>query len=639
MIRGRARALIPYNLLMPSFDWSLPYPSNREGVLARTVVATSQPLAAQAGLRVMREGGNAIDGAIAAAITLTVVEPTSNGIGSDAFALVWSGGGLHGLNASGRAPAAMTPDRYAGMSVIPTSGWHGVTVPGAVSAWVELSRKFGRVPFERLFKAAIHYAREGFHVSRQTAYYWDRGYRTNRQFESWVATFAPKGRAPVAGELVTLPDHAATLELIAATNGEAFYRGELARDIAKHARETGSATGGGGLITEDDLAAHRADWVRPIALDFHGHRIHQIPPNGQGIIGLMALGMLRHHRLDEVEVDSVDSLHTQIEAMKLAFADGRRYVADIDSMSVVTPDTLLDPAYLESRARMIDKQRASDPAHGEPLRGGTVYLCTADAEGNMVSYIQSNYTGFGSGIVIPGRGIAMQNRSCCFTLEKGHPNEVGPGKRPYHTIIPGFVTVPASLPSPPGRGQGEGLLEPSPISGDGSGQGEGFAEKVPATFPEALTPNPSPPGRGESERPLLAFGVMGGYMQPQGHAQVLLRMLLHRQNPQAALDAPRWRIEAGRKVVIEPGFDDNIYEGLRARGHDLTIAPARTVEHGGGQAIWRLDDSPSRDDAEDRHARENGNPVPSASGGTSGNTSGGYFAASDQRRDGQAVGW
>jgi len=575
MIRGGSHALIHYNRAMPSFDWSLPYPSNREGVIARNVVATSQPLAAQAGLRAMQQGGNAIDAAIAAAITLTVVEPTSNGIGSDAFALVWSGGGLHGLNASGRAPAAMTPDRYAGLTAIPTSGWHGVTVPGAVSAWVELSRKFGRLPFERLFDSAIAYARDGFHVSRQTAFYWDRGYRAHRQFESWAATFAPRGRAPAAGELATLPDHAATLELIAATKGEAFYRGELARRIARHARETGSDTGG--LITEDDLASHQPDWVRPISLDFHGCRVHQVPPNGQGIIGLMALGMLRHHRLDEVEVDSVDSLHTQIEAMKLAFADGRRYVADIDHMPRgVTPDALLDPAYLESRARLIDKQRAADPAHGEPLRGGTVYLCTADAEGNMVSYIQSNYTGFGSGIVIPDTGIAMQNRGCCFTLEKGHPNEVGPGKRPYHTIIPGFVTRHAREGGHPGGHPGDG---------PGSERG-GFAE----------------------ERPLLAFGVMGGYMQPQGHAQVLLRMLLHRQNPQAALDAPRWRIEAGKNVVIEPGFDANIYDGLRARGHEVTIAPARTVEHGGGQAIWRLE----------RAA---------------------YFAASDQRRDGQAVGW
>lgn len=530
---------------MTDFDWSLPYPSQREGVFARNIVATSQPLAAQAGLRMLAAGGNAIDAAVATAIALTVVEPTSNGIGSDAFALIWAGGGLHGLNASGRAPKAMTPDRYAGMTTIPTQGWHGVTTPGAVSAWVELSDRFGRLSFEQLFEPAIEYAHGGFHVSRQTAYYWNRGYQTNKNLAPWMATFCPNGRPPRIGERFTSEAHARTLEKIALTKGEAFYHGELAAAIADHARETG------GFITEADLASHKADWVRPISLDWHGARIHQIPPNGQGIIGLMSLGMLAHHRLDETEVDSVDSLHAQIEAMKLAFADGRRFVADPDHMDV-SPAALLDPSYLESRARLIDKRHAGDPGRGEPRRGGTVYLCTADGEGNMVSYIQSNYTGFGSGIVIPQTGIALQNRGCCFTLEKSHPNEVGPGKRPYHTIIPGFVT--------------------------------------------------------RDEKPLLAFGVMGGYMQPQGHAQILLRTLMHRQNPQAALDAPRWRIEAGRQVVIEPGFDAATYDGLRQRGHEVTIAPARTVEHGGGQAIWRLED-------------------------------GAYFGASDQRRDGQAVGW
>lgn len=558
---------------MNDFDWSLPYPSQREGVFARNVVATSQPLAAQAGLRVLGQGGNAIDAAIATAIALTVVEPTSNGIGSDAFALIWAGGGLHGLNACGRSPAAMTSDRYAGLTAIPTQGWGGVTVPGAVSAWVEMSERFGRLPFEQLFEPAIEYARHGFHVSRQTAYYWDRGFRANRNMGPWMATFCPAGRPLHTGEMFVSEAHARTLEQIALSKGESFYHGELAVAIARHARETG------GLITADDLASHKADWVRPISLDWHGFRIHQIPPNGQGIIGLMALGLLARHRLDEVEVDSADSLHMQIEAMKLAFVDGRRFVADPDAMDV-EPAALLDPEYLDARARLIDRDRAADPGHGEPKRGGTVYLCAADSDGNMVSYIQSNYTGFGSGIVIPDTGIAMQNRGCCFTLETGHPNQVGPGKRPYHTIIPGFVTQ---------------------VDGGGTsvslGGRAGAAGATPAPLNNTVT-----------ERPILAFGVMGGYMQPQGHAQVLLRMLLHRQNPQAALDAPRWRIEQGLQVVIEPGFAHPTYEALLQRGHQLTVAPARTVEHGGGQAIWRM-------------------------------TDGAYFAASDQRRDGQAVGW
>lgn len=528
---------------MTHFNWTLPYPSQREAVLGRKAVATSQPLAAQAGLDIMQRGGNAVDAAIATAVTLTVVEPTSNGIGSDGFALVWTGGGLHALNASGRAPKAMTPDQYAGMERIPFEGWGGVTVPGAVSAWVELSHKFGRLPFADLFEPAIRYARDGFHVTRQTAYYWNRGFRSLNDRADWKATFAPDGRAPNAGEVFKSKAHARTLEMIAETKGEAFYRGELAGRIASHAREQG------GFITEEDLAAHRADWVRPLGLDFHGYTLHQIPPNGQGIIGQIALGLLKRFRMDEVEVDSAESLHLQIEAMKLAFADGHRYVADPEAMPF-EPEALLEEDYLESRAALVNRHHAADPQHGQPKHGGTIYLTAADDEGTMVSYIQSNYTGFGSGVVVPDTGIALQNRGCCFTLEEGHPNQVGAGKRPYHTIIPGFVT--------------------------------------------------------RDNQPVMSFGVMGGFMQPQGHAQMMLRTILHRQNPQAALDAPRWRVEEGRKVILEPGFDSAVVDKLRAMGHEIEIAEAKTVSHGGGQAIWKMAD-------------------------------GGYFAASDLRRDGQAV--
>ncbi|HRP62974.1 MAG TPA: gamma-glutamyltransferase [Phycisphaerales bacterium] len=508
------------------------------------MVATSQPLAAQAGLQMIASGGNAMDAAIAVAAALTVVEPTANGIGSDAFALIWAGGGLHGLNASGRAPAHLTADHFAGQETISQRGWDGVTVPGAVSAWVEVHRKFGSLPFEKLLEPAIRYARDGYLVSPQTASGWRNAVRAYRQFESWQSTFAPGGRSPRAGEKFTLPHHATTLEDIAATAGESFYRGDLAQKVAAHARETG------GLITEDDLADHASDWVRPISLDYRGLTLHEIPPNGQGLAALLMLGIVQHFDLASMEVDSADWLHVQIEAMKLAFADAHRYIADPDWLDVDIT-SLLDGAYLQSRAALIDRTQAQDFAHGAPKPGGTVLLATADASGNMVSFIQSNYTGFGSGIVVPNTGIAMQNRGCCFTLEQGHPNAPGPRKRPYHTIIPGFVT--------------------------------------------------------RNDKPIMAFGVMGGYMQPQGHAQVMIRLADHNQNPQAALDAPRWQVEKGLKVSIEPGFAPDVYASLRERGHDLAVADARTVAHGGAQAIYKLDD--------------------------------GYFGASDLRRDGQAVGF
>jgi gamma-glutamyltranspeptidase/glutathione hydrolase len=529
---------------MPDFDWSFPYPSQRMPVLARNVVATSQPLAAQAGLSMLAAGGNAADAAVAAAITLTVVEPCSNGIGSDAFALVWAGGGLHGLNASGRSPMGLPADRFDGLDRVPYYGWDGVTVPGAVSGWVVVSQRFGRLPFADLCAPAIRYAADGFLVSPQTAESWARSREIYRAFESWQQTFCPGGRAPRAGERFASPDHAATLRKIADTSGGAFYAGELARAIAAHARGTG------GWITEDDLAAHEADWVRPISMEYHGLTLHEIPPNGQGLAALQMLGIADHLALHEQPVDSARSLHLQIEAMKLAFADAHRYIADPAHMDVAV-EHLLDRAYLAERASLVDPARAGDPGAGTPRPGGTVYLTAADAEGTMVSFIQSNYTGFGSGIVVPGTGVALQNRGCCFSVEKGHPNEARPGKRPYHTIIPGFVT--------------------------------------------------------KGDEPLMSFGVMGGFMQPQGHAQVLIRIADHKQNPQAALDAPRWRVDGGRTVTIEPGFEPRVYEELRGLGHDVKVADARTVMHGRGQVAYKLDD--------------------------------GYFAASDLRSDGQAVGF
>ncbi len=526
---------------MESFGWELPYAWPRKPVLAADVVCTSQPLAAQAGLRMLADGGSAVDAAIATAITLTVVEPVSNGIGSDAFAIVWDGRELHGLNASGRSPAAWVPQYFGGKGV-PPFGWNSVTVPGAVSAWVELHAKFGSLPFERLFEPAISHARNGFLLSPTIAQQWAAQVPLFESQPGFAETFLPGGRAPRAGELVRLPDHAGTLEMIAATRGESFYRGALAAKLEAH------SIANGGAMRASDLAAHHADWVGTICGDYRGYTVHEIPPNGQGIVALIALGILDHFDMASLPVDSADSVHLQIEAVKLAFADAQAYVSDSDSMPI-SPASLLDPEYLRERAALIDPDHAKPVTAGTP-RGGTVYLTAADSSGVMVSMIQSNYMGFGSGVVVPGTGIALQNRGADFVAQQGHPNQVGPNKRPYHTIIPGFLTK------------------------DGA--------------------------------PVMSFGVMGGPMQPQGHVQVVARIVDHGQNPQAACDGPRFRWAQGREVACEKGFPAATLEELQRRGHQL-ITTDDYNQFGSCQAIWRLDD--------------------------------GYLAVSDPRRDGQAVGF
>jgi gamma-glutamyltranspeptidase / glutathione hydrolase len=489
----------------------------------------------------LADGGSAVDAAIATAIALTVVEPVSNGIGSDAFAIVWDDRQLHGLNASGRSPAAWTPE-YFGGNAVPALGWNSVTVPGAVSAWVELHAKFGKLPFERLFEPAISYGRNGFLVSPTIAEQWAVQVPLFKSQPGFAEVFMPGGRAPKPGELVTLPDHAATLEKIAATNGEVFYRGELAAKLEAH------ATANGGVMRAGDLAAHRADWVGTIDGAYRGYTIHEIPPNGQGIVALIALGILEQFNMASFPADSADCVHLQIEAVKLAFADAQTYVADVEHMPV-RPEHLLDREYLRQRAALIDRNRAKPASAGTP-RGGTVYLTAADASGVMVSMIQSNYMGFGSGVVVPGTGISLQNRGADFAVAPDHPNRVGPNKRPYHTIIPGF------------------------LSKDGA--------------------------------PVMSFGVMGGTMQPQGHVQVVTRIVDHGQNPQAACDGPRFRWEQDLQVSCEKGFPSSTLHELARRGHQLVTADDYG-QFGSCQAIWRLDD--------------------------------GYLAVSDPRRDGQAAGF
>ncbi len=525
------------------FSWSFPYPSQRMPVLAGNVVAASQPLAAQAGLQMLLRGGNAVDAVLAAAIALAIVEPTSNGLGSDAFSILWDGSGLFGLNGSGRAPMGLMPERFASLDKMPTLGWDAVTVPGAVSAWVELSTRFGGLPFEDLFVPAIRYARDGFLVSPITAAHWFHAAEIYKDFQDFGRTFLINGRAPKAGELFRCPDQAKTLEAIAESRGEAFYRGPLAHRIVEHAKKTG------GLMAFDDLAGHRAEWVEPLSVQYRNARLHEIPPNGQGLAALIALGILDHFDLQDCPVDSPDSIHLQVEAMKIAFAEAHRHISD-PAFMIVEPRAFLEEGFLKSCSGRILMDRAAFPESALPSGHGTVCLTAADESGMMVSFIQSNFLGFGSGVVIPQTGISLQNRGHGFSLEEGHPNRVGGGKRPYHTIIPGFVTR------------------------DG--------------------------------RPLMSFGVMGGHMQPQGHVQMMTRMFDYRQNPQAASDAPRWCVREDFSVVLEPGFSPSIAGELSRRGHTV-VEEASAGLFGGAQLIYRLD--------------------------------GGYCAASDHRKDGQAVGF
>lgn len=526
---------------VPPFDWTLPYRSRRSPLLARNVVATSQPLAAQAGLRMLLAGGNAADAAVATAIALTVLEPVMNGIGSDAFALVWNGSALHGLNASGRSPASWTPDRFAGRYTMPTEGWDCVTVPGAVSAWAAMSARFGKLPFDVLCQPAIEYARNGYLVSPTVSRQWEAQIPRLEREPGFAAAFMRNGRAPRPGERVQLPDHAATLEDIAATKGESFYRGALAAAIASFANGEG--------LTVEDLATHRADWVEPASQPYRGYRVHEIPPNGQGLSALIALGILEHTDLASHPPDSPDSMHVQIEAMKLGFADVYHHVSDPDTMQMRWQE-LLDPSYLKARAHLINPSRAAQPVAG-PAPSGTVYLTAADASGMMVSFIQSNYMGFGSGIVVPGTGISLQNRGSGFCLEPGHPNEVGPRKRPFHTIIPAFMT--------------------------------------------------------RDDRAVMSFGVMGADMQPQGHVQMVTRVVDYKQNPQAAADAPRWKIALDGSLLLEAAVSESTARALAQRGHRVHITPSESTEFGSAQLIYKLED--------------------------------GYVAGSEPRRDGQAVGF
>jgi gamma-glutamyltranspeptidase/glutathione hydrolase len=539
-----------------TFNFNAPYSSTRLPLFARNVVSTSHPLAAQAGLRMMLKGGNAVDAAIAAAATLTITEPVSNGLGSDAFCILWDGQQLHGLNASGNAPQSWSPDYFkrkygSDVATPPKRGFDSVTVPGAVSSWVALSERFGKLPFADLMEPAIDIAERGYLLPVVVQQKWAAATPELQSLPGFAESFLPWGRAPDVGELFQFKAAARGLRAIAQTKGEAFYGGEIAQAIERFSAQHG------GTLTAQDFAAYRPEWVTPIAQNYRGYTLHEIPPNGQGIAALIALGILEHFDVAGLLVDGVESQHLQIEAMKLAFADVYRYVADPSAMEV-SPAQMLDPAYLASRAKLIQMNKAQDFGAGNPVKGGTIYLTAADENGMMVSFIQSNYMGFGSGCVEPEFGVSLQNRGHGFNVQSGGLNPanlVAPGKRPFHTIIPAFLT--------------------------------------------------------QDGQPVMSYGVMGANMQPQGHMQTLVRMLDYGQNPQAACDAPRWRYNEGYSINVEANMNVQTVQGLSDRGHKMDVINDSYQDFGAGQFIWRMGDPKVQ----------------------------GYVAASDARRDGQAVGF
>ncbi|HOT11166.1 MAG TPA: gamma-glutamyltransferase family protein [Polyangiaceae bacterium] len=513
-------------------------------------MATSQPLAAQAGLRMLASGGNAVDAAIAAAAALTIVEPVSCGLGGDAFAMVWDGHRLHGLNASGTAPASWSltyfTRRYG--SVFPQRGADTVTIPGAVAGWAALHNRFGRLSLSDCLEPAIELACQGFGVTPIVQTKWAAQVDALQSQPGFASTFMPHGRAPFVGERFVLAQAAQTLRRIGQSAGRDAYEGQTAEKIVGFLREHG------GRMTLADLREFQPIWVEPISREYHGFALHELPPNGQGIAALITLGLLDHFDFPSLAPDTVTFFHLPIEAMKAAFSQVYRHVTD-DRHMIIEPVALLDDARLAQLASRIRLDAATDFDQGLPPAGDTVYLATADASGMMVSFIQSNYMGFGSGLVVPDIGVSLQNRGCGFCLEPNHPNVVAPRKRPFHTIIPAFLT--------------------------------------------------------RNGAPQMCFGVMGGNMQPQGHVQTLLRMIDHHQNPQTACDAPRWKVQRGLQISLEPSIPMPVRQGLADLGHQIVHETDSYMDFGSGQFIWRLSD-----DLAD-----------------------GYMAASDHRRDGCAVGF
>jgi gamma-glutamyltranspeptidase/glutathione hydrolase len=517
------------------------------------VIATSQPLATAAGLAVLQKGGNAIDAAVTAAAVLNLVEPHMTGIGGDMFALFWSAKEkkLVALNASGRSGSLMTREELAkrGHTSVPLFGAEPITVPGALSGWVALLQRYGTISLAQALGPAIRLADEGFPVSPVIAGQWAGRVELLARDEGARATYLIDGtRAPRPGEWFRNPDLAASFRSIAEGGPEVLYGGALGRRIVDRVRQLG------GFLTLEDLAGQKVEWVQPISTTFRGKTVWELPPNNQGIAVLEILKILEPYDLKALGHNSAAYLHLLIEAKKLAYADLARWVGDPGAMTVDVK-RLVDPGFIAARRAQIDPRKAAERVGpgAAATAGETIYLAAADSAGNMVSFINSNYEEFGSGVVVPGTGFVLQDRGAGFTMEPGLPNTVGPGKRPFHTLIPGFVT----------------------------------------------TPGP------QGEEPWLAFGVMGGAIQPQGHVQVLLNLLEFGMDPQEAVDAARFRHYEGLHVALEGPIPDSVRKQLEALGHQVTLLTPWNA--GGGQMVMRLPR--------------------------------GWAAASDPRKDGMAAGW
>jgi len=511
------------------------YPSKRNVVYARHAMAcTSVPLSAQIGLQIMKEGGNAMDAAVAMAAAMPLMEPTGNGLGADCFALVWveKEKKLYGLNASGVSPASISGDKLKvmGMTEIPKFGWTPTMVPGAPAGWAAVQKRFGTKTLAELFAPAIGYARDGYPIPVEVGGAWSRStkrYAALAQekpelFGPWCEAFMKSdGTAYGPGDIFRWEDYARTLEELAATDCESYYRGAIMEKIVAFSRKTG------GWFSEDDFRNYYPEWVEPITADYKGYTVCEIPPNGHGITALMALNILKGLELP-AEKECAETYHKIVESIKLAFADTKTYVADPRYMKTKVAD-LLSEEYAAKRRALIGDE-ALTPEAGDPSCGGTIYLCTADPEGNMVSFIQSNYMGFGSGIVVPGTGISLQNRGCNFSMDSSSDNYLQGGKKAYHTIIPGFMLK------------------------DG----------------EAVGP----------------FGVMGGFMQPQGHVLVAVNSIDYHMNPQEVLDAPRLQWTGDKHVELEHAVAAEIAKQLAEKGHDIEVVKPNAFM-GRGQIIWR----------------------------------------------------
>lgn len=513
------------------FDtYNYKYNSKRHVVFSnKGMVATGNPMAAQSGIDVLKKGGNAIDAAIATAATLSVVEPTGNGLGGDAFALVWSNNKLHGLNASGKSPELINLEeiKNLGYKEMPKEGLIPINVPGQVGAWTELSNKFGKLPFDKLFKDAIDYAENGFVIQPLVAHLYkeefkrmSKAYKNDDIFKEWFKIFAKDNRPLNAGEILSNKELAITLQEIANTNGKSFYNGSISNEIDKFMKNNK------GYLRANDLKNYKAQWVDPITTNYKGFTVAEIPPNGHGITVLMALNILKEFDLQDI--NSSTSIHKQIEALKLAFTDVKKYISDIDYMDI-SIEELLSQEYAKKRSLLIN-DKAILPEAGNPYSGGTVYLATADQYGNMVSYIQSNYTQFGSGIVVPGTGITLHNRGANFSLNENDFNCLGPNKKSYHTIIPGFLM--------------------------------------------------------KDEKAVGPFGVMGAFMQPQGHLQVLLNTIEESLNPQDALNKPRWQWTGDKNIEFESNYNKDTINDLKKMGHNIKILEDSS-SFGRGEIIWK----------------------------------------------------